>query len=185
LHQPITSISEIEKMKSNSEVTFYTNYTNRDLVVQRKEDYIESTFKSDGDIKGYAIIPKTMHDAASALPDLKTHILYLSEKNDAVESNQKVLVGFKVIGYYETDDRYDVVYITYAGSNDKYTKERFRNDYINSVTIETKKDTDITPLLEYLEQYFAPATDTSKYAGKKNALGRDYEYCYTIKSNAD
>ncbi|HPY98322.1 MAG TPA: hypothetical protein PLZ06_04680 [Clostridia bacterium] len=185
LHQPITSISEIERMKSNSEVTFYTNYTNRDLVVQRKEDYIESTFKSDGDIKGYAIIPKTMHDAASNLPDLKTHILYLSEKNDAVESNQKVLVGFKVIGYYETDDRYDVVYITYAGSNDKYTKERFRNDYINSVTIETKKDTDITPLLEYLEQYFVPATDTSKCAGKKNALGRDYEYCYTIKSNAD
>ena len=96
--------------------------------------------------------------------------------------SDRMRFGFKVIGYYETADESDTVYVTYGGYNRKYVKEPFKNECIRSMIIETRSDADITPLLEYLEQYFAPASDTSKYAGKKNLLGMEYAYCYTITS---
>ena len=226
--QAVTSISEIKKMKSNCKITFYSNYTNRDLVVQRKEDYKEAAFMGEimiaPPIKGYAIIPVTMYEAARSRRNTDHHIIEMAEISAAYLARSALRVGFKVIGYYEVSeeqkvevpdrkaeeiffefydhtgnlikmpvvekpeyisDGYDVIYLSYIGYNDRYEREQFRNEYIESITIETRSDADIAPLIRYLEQYFAPATDVKKYEKEKNVLGLDYEYCYTIKEKAD
>ncbi len=182
-HQAVTSVREIKSMKKNCDITFYTNYTEKDLVVIRKEDYVEPKDHLDSGITGYAIVPKMIWESVRNHPDIDYQIIRLFEQPKKDDNpSDRMRFGFKVIGYYETADESDTVYVTYGGYNRKYVKEPFKNECIRSMIIETRSDADITPLLEYLEQYFAPATDTSKYAGKKNLLGMEYEYCYTITS---
>ena len=92
---------------------------------------------------------------------------------------------FKPIGEYVTTDKYDTIYLTYVGYNEKYVIEPYKSEYIESIVIETKKDIDITPFLEYLEKYFAPADNAEKYKGKDNELGLAYEFCYTWIESID
>jgi hypothetical protein len=178
-HQAVTSMSEIKIMKSDCEVTFYGDYTNKDLVVPKKKD-------CTGFIKGYAIIPVTFDEASQNKGNLAEFDYYflLSEQNSDPIS-YRIMPGFKVIGYYVTTDKYDTIYITYAGNNEKYKKEPYNSEYINSITIETRSDMDITPLIEYLELLFAPADDTTKYAGENNALNMAYEFCYTMTEDIE
>jgi hypothetical protein len=183
-YQAVTGISEIKSMKKNCKVTLHFGYSSKDMIVPKQTDI-------DHYVKGYAVIPLPMHEANRNRFDYVNIIVRMNEAMAEYEESGRRIFScrtiscFKVIGYYETTDKYDVIYITYAGSNEKYKLEPFENEHIESVTLWAQDDTDIKVLQGYLEQYFAPATDTSKYAGKKNALGRDYEYCYTIKSNAD
>jgi hypothetical protein len=111
--------------------------------------------------------------------------LYTTDEN----STNRLYVAFTAIGYYElpedSTDQYDVIYITYVGNNSKYEKEAYKNEYIESITIETRSDADMESLTRYLRQYFAPSDVASQYAGSINELGLEYEYCYTIKENVD
>jgi len=179
-HQAITSISEIKRMKSDCEITFYGDYTNKDLVVPRQKD-------CKGFIKGYAIIPATLDEASQNkgnLASFDNYNFYLKEKN-AAPLSYAINPGFKVIGYYTTTDEYDTVYITYAGSNEKYKKEPFKSECIESIVIETKGNIDITPLIEYLEQFFVPSDNIAKYMGKKNVLNMEYEFYYSMTDGTE
>ena len=71
------------------------------------------------------------------------------------------------------------------GNNSKYEKEAYKNEYIESITIETRSDADMESLTRYLRQYFAPSDVASQYTGSINELGLEYEYCYTIMENVD
>ncbi len=51
--------------------------------------------------------------------------------------------------------------------------------------METKGNIDITPLIEYLEQFFVPSDNTAKYISKKNVLNMEYEFCYTMTDNME
>jgi hypothetical protein len=102
-----------------------------------------------------------------------------SSKEKHEEGGYSIIYSrFKPIGEYVTTDKYDTVYLTYAGYNEKYVIEPYRSEYIESIVIETKKDIDITPFLEYLEKYFAPADNVEKYIRENNELDIAYEFCY-------
>lgn len=186
-HQAITSISEIKSDKKNSEIYFYSNYTNKDLVVQREEDYVSRATQRGGAMEGYAIVPAPMFEAVRhyLTTDQQVLELYTTDEN----STNRLYVAFTAIGYYElpedSTDQYDVIYITYVGNNSKYEKEAYKNEYIESITIETRSDADMESLTRYLRQYFAPSDVASQYTGSKNDLGLMYEYCYTIMENVD
>jgi len=115
------------------------------------------------------------------------------ETKDKVEKDEK---EEKIIAVYDKEgnkiemresvpDGYDTIFLTYTGYNDKYKKEAFKNEHIEAITIETRSDTDITELIKYLKQYFAPAEEAAGYVGQKNELGLAYEYCFTITKNAN
>ena len=78
-----------------------------------------------------------------------------------------------------------MIYITYYGNNDKYKLDAFKDEYIESITIETRSDADMEALTRYLRKYFAPKETAAEYSVSKNGLGLYYEYCYTIKEKAD
>ncbi|HPY99058.1 MAG TPA: hypothetical protein PLZ06_08455 [Clostridia bacterium] len=187
-HQAITSVSEIKSNKKNCEIFFYGNYTNRDLVMQREEDYRVFGTTRGGHIKGYAIVPAPMYEAARKHKSTRYQIIELFAK-DGYDHYRKLFVGFKVIGYYklpeDSTDEYDVVYISYVGNNDKYEKEAYKNEYIESIVIETDCDADMDSLTRYLRKFFAPEDAAEEYKGSKNELGLEYEYCYTIQKNVD
>jgi hypothetical protein len=187
-HKAITSISEIKSDKKDSEVYFYGNYTNKDLVVQREEDYVNRATGNGGSMAGYAIVPKPMFEAIQHYMYTDQQVLELCA-TDGNSTSNRLFVAFTAIGYYElpedSPEQYDVIYITYVGNNKKYEKEAFKNEYIESITIETRSDADMESLTRYLEQYFAPSDNTDEYTESKNGLGLNYEYCYTIKVNVD
>jgi hypothetical protein len=186
-HQAITSISEIKSDKKDSEIYFYGNYTNKDLVVQREEDYVDRATGNGGSMEGYAIVPAPMFEAIRHYMYTDLQVLELCPT--AGNTTNNVYVAFTAIGYYElpegSTDQYDVIYITYVGNNNKYEKEAYENEYIESITIETKSDADMESLTRYLSQYFAPSDIAGEYTGFENELGLKYEYCYTIKENVD
>jgi hypothetical protein len=178
-HQAVTSISEIKEMKSDCEITFYGDYTNQDLVVPRNEDCV-------GFVKGYCIIPITLNEASKSKDkllecDYNTNLVLRKQEEDEYFLRS----GFKIIGHYETTDEYDTVYVTYTGFNEKYKIETYSSEYIESIVIETNKDMDITPFLEYLERYFAPADNTEEFEGKNNELGIEYEFCYARTTSTE
>ncbi|MDD4543695.1 MAG: hypothetical protein PHY13_08005, partial [Clostridia bacterium] len=184
----ITSISEIKSDKRNSEIYFYGNYTNKGLVVQREEDYRNRATLNGGAMEGYAIVPAPMFEAIRHYMSTDQQVLELCA-TDENNPNNRLYVAFTAIGYYElpedSTDQYDVIYITYVGNNNKYKKEAYKNEYIESITIETRSDADMESLTRYLRQYFAPSDGASEYIGSINELGLKYEYCYTIKENVD
>ncbi|MFA7674159.1 MAG: hypothetical protein WCY62_09955 [Clostridia bacterium] len=186
-HQAITSISEIKSDKENSEIYFYGNYTNEDLVVQREEDYVERATGNGGAMAGYAIVPAPMFEAIQHYQYTDQQVMELCPTTGNTTNN--IYVAFTAIGYYElpedSTDQYDTIYITYTGNNKKYEKEAYENEYIESITIETKSDADMESLTRYLRQYFAPSDGAGEYTGSDNALGLKYEYCYTIQENVD
>ena len=217
-HQAVTGVSEIERMKKGCEITFYTNYTGKDLAALRNEDYRKEK-ELEGDIKGYAIVPVAMHEATRNNRSIDHHIITMSESDLSINFLEAMRVGFKIIGYYElpeetkdkvekdekeekiiavydkegnkiemresVPDGYDTIFLTYTGYNDKYKKAAFKNEYIEAITIETRSDTDLTELIKYLKQYFAPAEEAAGYVGQKNELGLAYEYCFTVTKNAN
>ncbi len=99
-HQAVTGVSEIERMKKGCEITFYTNYTDKDLAVLRNEDYRKEK-ELEGDIKGYAIVPVTMHEATRNNRSIDYHIVTMSESDRSINFLEAMRVGFKIIGYYE------------------------------------------------------------------------------------
>jgi len=179
-HQAVTSINDIKKMKSDCGVTFLGDYTDQDLIVPREEDCKDL-------VKGYAIIPVTLYEAYQSVDNLEEsdYLVGLHSNEEAVNRFPLVFTDFKVIGYYVTTDEYDTVYVTYAGYNEKYKIERFKNEYIESIMIETNKDMDITPFIKYLEKYFVPADNADKFDGTNNELGTEYEFCYTRTEGTD
>ncbi|HXK72658.1 MAG TPA: hypothetical protein PLQ68_08115 [Clostridia bacterium] len=187
-HQAITSISEIKSDKKNSEIYFYGTYANKDLVVQREEDYRNRATQRGSAMEGYAIVPAPMFEAIRHYVSTDQQILELCATDES-NPNNLLYVAFTAIGYYElpedSTDQYDVIYITYVGNNNKYKKEAYKNEYIESITIETNCDADMESLTRYLRQYFAPSDVAGEYTGLKNELGLNYEYCYTIKENVD
>lgn len=187
-HQAITSISEIKSDKKNSEIYFYGTYANKDLVVQREEDYRNRATQRGSAMEGYAIVPAPMFEAIRHYVSTDQQILELCATDES-NPNNLLYVAFTAIGYYElpedSTDQYDVIYITYVGNNNKYKKEAYKNEYIESITIETNCDADMESLTRYLSQYFAPSDVAGEYTGLKNELGLNYEYCYTIKENVD
>lgn len=186
-HQAITSISEIKSDKKNCEIYFYGNYTNKDLVVQREEDYRNRATQSGGAMEGYAIVPAPMFEAIRHYMYTDQQVLELCPTDE--NNTNKLYVAFTAIGYYElpedSPDQYDVIYITYVGNNNKYKKEAYKNEYIEFITIETRSDANMESLTRYLRKYFAPSDVASQYTGSINELGLEYEYCYTIMENVD
>jgi hypothetical protein len=187
-HKAVTSISEIKRDKQGCEIYFYGNYRNRDLVKQRGRDYYEKATRRGGDMKGYAIIPAPMFEAVQHYIMTSQQVLELCPTKEGTPGTT-LYVAFTAIGYYElpegSRDAYDVIYITYYGNNDKYKLDAFKDEYIESITIETRSDADMEALTRYLRKYFAPKETAAEYSGSKNGLGLDYEYCYTIKEKAD
>jgi hypothetical protein len=187
-HKAVTSISEIKRDKQGCEIYFYGNYRNRDLVKQREQDYYEKATRRGGDMKGYAIIPAPMFEAVQHYIMTSQQVLELCPTKEGTPGTT-LYVAFTAIGYYElpegSRDAYDVIYITYYGNNDKYKLDAFKDEYIESITIETRSDADMEALTRYLRKYFAPKETAAEYSGSKNGLGLDYEYCYTIKEKAD
>jgi hypothetical protein len=177
-HQAVTSISEIKEMKSDCEITFYGDYTNQDLVVPRTEDCV-------GFVKGYCIIPASLNEASKNKDKLVEYDynIFLGFIGNTAERFYNC--GFKIIGHYVTTDEYDTVYVTYTGFNGKYEFEPYNSEYTESIVIETNKDMDITPFIEYLERYFAPADNTEEFEGMNNELGIEYEFCYTRSKSTD
>ena len=204
-HQAVTSITEIERMKKGCEITFYTDYTNKDLKEIRRDDFKEGGLHMEGGIKGYAIIPATIHEATCNHRSIDYHVVYMVERGKAIDPLDALRVGFKVIGYYElsegtkeqvtdnkkvreydkdgNEDEYDTIFITYTGHNDKYIKQSVKNEHIEAITIETRSDVEITELIKYLKKYFAPSDETAGYIGSKNELGLEYEYCFTVMNS--
>ena len=189
-HQLITSISEIKNNKKNCQIFFYGNYTNRDLVVQREEDRIAQGTRRGATISGYAIVPAPMYESVKKQKSTDYQIVELYEVNENI-SYIGFACGFKVIGYYklpeDSTDEYDTVYITYTGASSKYgiILGPYINEYIESITIETRSDADMGALTDYLKKYFAPKDAVDEYIGLMNGLGLDYEYCYTILKDVD
>ncbi|HHT95992.1 MAG TPA: hypothetical protein P5064_04800 [Clostridia bacterium] len=184
LYQAVTSVSEIYKVEKDCKVTFYLNYSNKDMVVPRQKDITDI-------ISGYAIVPFPMYEAACKLGIYNDKPVRLNESRAIYDElgnrtfEGSTLAQFKIIGYYETSDEYDRIYVTYAGSNEKYKFEQFEKEYIEAITIIPKDGMDISPLIEYLEQYFSPANDTAKHMGQLNKLDMEYKYCFTIKESVD
>ena len=187
-HKAVTSTSEIKRDKQGCEIYFYGNYRNRDLVKQREQDYYEKATRRGGDMKGYAIIPAPMFEAVQHYIMTSQQVLELCPTKEGTPGTT-LYVAFTAIGYYElpegSRDAYDVIYITYYGNNDKYKLDAFKDEHIESITIETRSDADMEALTRYLRKYFAPKETAAEYAGSKNELGLDYEYCYTILKNVD
>jgi hypothetical protein len=174
-HQSVTGTSEIISNKSDCEIKFYGDYTEMDLTMPREEDCKNM-------IKGYAIVPTTCNDAFVGYNEGESGltVTYSSRERDEKSNVPLIMPIFKVIGEYVTTDRYDTVYLTYKGYNEKYIIEEFKSEYIESIVIETKKDIDIRPFLEYIESLFAPADNAGEYADKNNILDIPYEFCYTM-----
>ncbi|OQC01214.1 MAG: hypothetical protein BWX78_00407 [Firmicutes bacterium ADurb.Bin099] len=187
-HKAVTSISEIKRDKQGCEIYFYGNYRNRDLVKQREQDYYEKATRRGGDMKGYAIIPAPMFEAVQHYIMTSQQVLELCPTKEGTPGTT-LYVAFTAIGYYKlpegSQDAYDVIYITYYGNNDKYKLDAFKDEHIESITIETRSDADMEALTRYLRKYFAPKDAVDEYSGSKNELGLDYEYCYTILKNVD
>ena len=187
-HKAVTSISEIKRDKQGCEIYFYGNYRNRDLVKQREQDYYEKATRRGGDMKGYAIIPAPMFEAVQHYIMTSQQVLELCPTKEGTPGTT-LYVAFTAIGYYKlpegSQDAYDVIYITYYGNNDKYKLDAFKDEHIESITIETRSDADMEALTRYLRKYFAPKETAAEYSGSKNELGLDYEYCYTILKNVD
>ena len=187
-HKAVTSTSEIKRDKQGCEIYFYGNYRNRDLVKQREQDYYEKATRRGGDMKGYAIIPAPMFEAVQHYIMTSQQVLELCPTKEGTPGTT-LYVAFTAIGYYElpegSRDAYDVIYITYYGNNDKYKLDAFKDEHIESITIETRSDADMEALTRYLRKYFAPKETAAEYSGSKNELGLDYEYCYTILKNVD
>ncbi len=187
-HKAVTSISEIKRDKQGCEIYFYGNYRNRDLVKQREQDYYEKATKRGGAMKGYAIIPAPMFEAIRHYHYTDQQVLELCPTKEGTPGTT-LYVAFTAIGYYKlpegSQDAYDVIYITYYGNNDKYKLDAFKDEHIESITIETRSDADMEALTRYLRKYFAPKETAAEYSGSKNELGLDYEYCYTILKNVD
>lgn len=173
-HQAVTSTSDIIKTKSDCEIKFYGDYTEKDLIMPREEDC--NVF-----VKGYAIVPATFNNAFNQLSVEESKLLITYYSEELHDGGFPLIYSeFKPIGEYVTTDKYDTIYLTYVGYNDKYIIEPYKNEYIESIVIETKKDMDISPFIEYLEKYFAPSDNAEKYKGKNNELGIEYEFCYTM-----
>ena len=187
-HQAVTSINEILRMKKDCKVTYYLNYMNSDLIVPRQKDLL-------GKIKGYAIVPKPLHEATSDLPNFNNHIVEVYESRvyvgiggvdpSQIDRSPHFRAQFKIIGYYETTDPYDTVFVTYVGCNEKYKSAAFKNEHIESITMKTKGDVEISPLINFLKLYFAPSENAAEYAGSTNELGLAYEYSFTMKEIAE
>jgi hypothetical protein len=166
-YQGITSINEIEKQKDDCEITFYADYTYEDLITPHNSE----------DCEGYAIIPAPVKEAVKE-EFRDTELSILLDAFDDINSQILVYTHFKIIGEYVTTDNYDTIYLTYSGYNEKYVNEQYQQEYIESITIETKKDMDITPFITYLEKYFADADNLEKFEGVNNYLEVGYEFCY-------
>jgi len=166
-YQGITSINEIKNQKDDCEITFYGDYTYEDLITPQNE----------GDYKGYAIIPAPVKENVTE-EFRDTELSILLDAFDEIHSHILVYTHFKIIGEYVTTDNYDTVYLTYSGYNEKYVNEQYQQEYVESITIETRKDMDITPFITYLEKYFANADDLEKFEGTVNSLDVEYEFCY-------
>jgi hypothetical protein len=166
-YQGITSINEIKNQKDDCEITFYGDYTYEDLITPQNE----------GDYKGYAIIPAPVKENVTE-EFRDTELSILLDAFDEIHSQILVYTHFKIIGEYVTTDNYDTIFLTYSGYNEKYVNEKYQQEYIESITIETRKDMDITPFITYLEKYFADADDLEKFEGTVNSLDVEYEFCY-------
>ncbi len=178
-HQSVTSTSNIINRKSDCEIIFYGDYTEKDLIIPREED-------CKGFVKGYAIVPSTFNNASSQYSQGESDLMITYHTEEEYDGGFPIVYSeFKPIGEYVTTDKYDTIYLTYVGYNEKYVIEPYKSEYIESIVIETKKDIDITPFLEYLEKYFAPADNAEKYKGKDNELGLAYEFCYTWIESID
>ena len=164
-YQAITSVNEIKNQKSDSEITFYGDYTCEDLI----------SLKIDGQVKGTAIIPAKFTEVLKEGFKDAVDVVVLSKCR---ERDVLIYTGFIIIGEYKTTDDSDTVYLSYSGYNEKYMNEEHKDDYLDSIVIETKKDMDITPFINYLERFFADKTKLEKFEGRENDFSVEYEFCY-------
>ena len=164
-YKAITSLNEIKKEKSDVEITFYGDYTCEDLISPEVE----------GHTKGLAIIPAKL--AATLKEGFKDAGDVLSFYNSS-QGQVLFYAEFRIIGEYITTDDSDTVYLSYSGYNEKYKDEQHKDDYLDSIVIETKKDMDITPFINYLERFFADKTKLEKFEGRENDFSVEYEFCY-------
>ncbi len=161
----ITSVSEIKKEKSDVEIILYGDYTYEDLISPEVE----------GNTKGSAIIPaRVVEVLKEGFKDAEDVLTFTDGKTGPV----LFYAEFRIIGEYITTDDSDTVYLSYSGYNEKYRDEAHKDDYLDSIVIETKKDMDISPFLEYLERFFADKTKLEKFEGRENDFSVEYEFCY-------
>ncbi len=180
-HQAITGLREIKGMKEGTEITFYTNYTDKDLVKVREEDIKSMSHRNNVYVKGYAILPLTLHESTRNYRSIDYHVLFLSEDRMFREKPDELLyMGFKVIGYYELPE--DFVPEEYKYRREDYEKQgkgivSSLDKYGNEVKI-----TDYEPD-GYDTIYFTYAGYNDRY--KLKQFKNEYIEAITIETKSD